>query len=172
MCEFELPDVSLRCFVARQLLLRIYALSSVKFSGLKLWLCKKCDKYEVWWWGISLYLCQIHGHCAWATSMGYEHGACYCPLSTSMSHVTIDPMHIWQTNIDMAEYGACLSHQIVCEDAPYCRDRHKNSTFYLICSREFVHKNSTFYLICRFPAPLWLLFLEGFSSVKLVSHGY
>ena len=48
MCEFELPDVSLRCFVARQLLLRIYALSSVKFSGLKLWLCKKCDKYEVW----------------------------------------------------------------------------------------------------------------------------
>jgi len=48
MCEFELPDVSLRCFVARQLLLRIYALSSVKFSGLKLWLCKKSDKYEVW----------------------------------------------------------------------------------------------------------------------------
>ena len=48
MCEFELPDVSLRCFVATQLLLRIYALSSVKFSGLKLWLCKKCDKYEVW----------------------------------------------------------------------------------------------------------------------------
>ena len=47
MCEFELPDVSLRCFVATQLLLRIYALSSVKFSGLKLWLCKKCDKYEV-----------------------------------------------------------------------------------------------------------------------------
>ena len=127
---------------------------------------------EAWWWGISLYLCQIHGHCAWATSMGYEHGACYCPLSTSMSHVTIDPMHIWQTNIDMAEYGACLSHQIVCEDAPYCRDRHKNSTFYLICSREFVHKNSTFYLICRFPAPLRLLFLEGFCSVKLVSHGY
>ena len=27
---------------------RIYALSSVKFSGLKLWLCKKSDKYEVW----------------------------------------------------------------------------------------------------------------------------
>ena len=26
---------------------RIYALSSVKFSGLKLWLCKKSDKYEV-----------------------------------------------------------------------------------------------------------------------------
>ena len=48
MCEFELPDVSLRCFVATQLLLRIYALSSVKFSGLKLWLCKICDKYEVW----------------------------------------------------------------------------------------------------------------------------
>ena len=47
MCEFELPDVSLRCFVARQLLLQIYALSSVKFSELKLWLCKKCDKYEV-----------------------------------------------------------------------------------------------------------------------------
>ena len=32
MCEFELPDVSLRCFVATQLLLRIYALSSVKFQ--------------------------------------------------------------------------------------------------------------------------------------------
>ena len=25
----------------------IYALSSVKFSGVKLWLCKKSDKYEV-----------------------------------------------------------------------------------------------------------------------------
>ena len=48
MCEFELPDVSLRCFVARQLLLQIYALSSVKFLGLKLRLCKKKDKYEVW----------------------------------------------------------------------------------------------------------------------------
>ena len=48
MCEFELPDASLRCFVVRQLLSRIYALSSVKFSGLKLWLCKKSDKYEVW----------------------------------------------------------------------------------------------------------------------------
>ena len=50
MCEFELPDVSLRCFVVRQLLSRIYALSSVKFSGLKLWLCKKSDKYEVCVW--------------------------------------------------------------------------------------------------------------------------
>ena len=47
ICDFELQYVSLRGFVARQLLLRIYALSSVKFSGLKLWLCKKCDKYEV-----------------------------------------------------------------------------------------------------------------------------
>ena len=47
MCEFELPDASLRCFVVRQLLSRIYALSSVKFSGLKLWLCKKSDNYEV-----------------------------------------------------------------------------------------------------------------------------
>ena len=47
ICEFELPDASLRCFVVRQLLLCIYALSSVKFSGLKLWLCKKSDKYEV-----------------------------------------------------------------------------------------------------------------------------
>ena len=27
---------------------RIYALSSVKFPGLKLWLCKKDDKYQVW----------------------------------------------------------------------------------------------------------------------------
>ena len=48
ICEFELPDVSLRCFVVRQLLTCIYALSSVKFSVLKLWLCKKSDKYEVW----------------------------------------------------------------------------------------------------------------------------
>ena len=48
ICEFELPDVSLRCFVVKQLLLRIYALSSVKFPGLKLRLCKKNDKYEVW----------------------------------------------------------------------------------------------------------------------------
>ena len=59
MCEFELPDVSLRCFVATQLLLRIYALSSVKFSGLKLWLCKKCDKYEVWSFPIQKIMWQI-----------------------------------------------------------------------------------------------------------------
>ena len=48
ICEFELPNVSLRSFVARQLLSCIYARSSVKFSGLNLWLCKKSDKYEVW----------------------------------------------------------------------------------------------------------------------------
>ena len=54
MCDFELWDVSLRCFVATQLLLRIYALSSVKLSGLNLWLCKKCDKYEVWTKGVSM----------------------------------------------------------------------------------------------------------------------
>ena len=35
----------------RQLLSPIYALSSVKILGLKLWLCKKSDKYEVWSWG-------------------------------------------------------------------------------------------------------------------------
>ena len=45
MC-IEVPDLSLRCFVARLLLSLIYALSSVKFPGLKLWLCKKFDKYE------------------------------------------------------------------------------------------------------------------------------
>ena len=38
---------TLRGFVARHLLSRIYALSSVKFLGLKLRLCKKKDKYEV-----------------------------------------------------------------------------------------------------------------------------
>ena len=38
----------LRCFVARQLLLQIYALSSVKFPNLKLRLCKINDKYQVW----------------------------------------------------------------------------------------------------------------------------
>ena len=38
--------ITLRCFVARHLLSRIYALSSVKFLGLKLRLCKKRD--EVW----------------------------------------------------------------------------------------------------------------------------
>ena len=47
MCEFELPDVSLRCFVAMQLLLQIYALSCVKFPGLELRLCIKDDKYQV-----------------------------------------------------------------------------------------------------------------------------
>ena len=46
--NFELLGVTLRCFVAKQLLLRIYALSSVKFPGLKLRLCKKNDKYQVW----------------------------------------------------------------------------------------------------------------------------
>ena len=58
MCEFELPDVSLRCFVARQLLLRIYALSSVKFSGLKLWLCKKVTNMKYGGgapWGVCTY---------------------------------------------------------------------------------------------------------------------
>ena len=39
--NFELLGVTLRCFVARQLLSRIYALLSVKFPGLKLRLCKK-----------------------------------------------------------------------------------------------------------------------------------
>ena len=37
----KLPGVTLRFFVVRELLSRIYALSSVKFPSLKLWLCKK-----------------------------------------------------------------------------------------------------------------------------------
>ena len=36
ICEFELPDASLRCFFVRQILSCIYAISSVKFSGLHL----------------------------------------------------------------------------------------------------------------------------------------
>ena len=44
---FEFSDGSLCCSVARQLLLQIYALSSVKFPHLKLQFCKKNDKYEV-----------------------------------------------------------------------------------------------------------------------------
>merc|ERR1711934_1281201 len=46
--NFELLGVTLRCFVARQLLSRIYALLSVKFPGLKMRLCKKDYKYQVW----------------------------------------------------------------------------------------------------------------------------
>ena len=42
-----LPNIDLRCFVARQFLSQIYALLSVKFSGLKKSQCKKYDKYEV-----------------------------------------------------------------------------------------------------------------------------
>ena len=38
-------------FTYRKLLSCIYALSSVKFAGVKLWLCKKSDKYEVWPYG-------------------------------------------------------------------------------------------------------------------------
>ena len=45
--NFEIIGVTVRCFVARQILSRIYALLSVKFPGLKLWLCKKNDKYQV-----------------------------------------------------------------------------------------------------------------------------
>ena len=43
-----LSNIDLRCFVARQFLSQIYALLSVKFSGLKMCECKKNDKYEVW----------------------------------------------------------------------------------------------------------------------------
>ena len=50
MCNFT-QNIDLRCFVARQFLLQIYTLLSVKFSGLKKCKCKKYDKYEV---------CSIH----------------------------------------------------------------------------------------------------------------
>ena len=39
---------NLRYFVARQYLKQIYALLSVKFSGLEICECKKNDKYQVW----------------------------------------------------------------------------------------------------------------------------
>ena len=42
-----LSNIDLRCFVARQFLSQIYALLSVKFSGLKMCECKKNDKYQV-----------------------------------------------------------------------------------------------------------------------------
>ena len=45
--RFEFSNGSLICLDAWQLLSPIYALSSVRFPGLKLWLCKKDDKYEV-----------------------------------------------------------------------------------------------------------------------------
>ena len=45
--RFEFSNGSLICLDAWQLLSPIHALSSVKFPGLKLWLCKKDDKYEV-----------------------------------------------------------------------------------------------------------------------------
>ena len=47
MCNFAHCG-GLRYFVARQFLSQIYALLSVKFSGLKICECKKNDKYQVW----------------------------------------------------------------------------------------------------------------------------
>ena len=98
MCEFELPDVSLRCFVARQLLLRIYALSSVKFSGLKLWLCKKCDKYEVW----PMYIKNDRGvfvtHLAHAAILtdSCQVFVLQLYLGGRMVYSTLDPSRIWK----------------------------------------------------------------------------
>ena len=45
---FEFSDGSLCCSVARQLLLQIYALSSVKFPHLKLQFCKKMTNMRYW----------------------------------------------------------------------------------------------------------------------------
>ena len=50
MCDFTLCAIcaiNLRCFVARPFLSEIYALLSVKFSGLKMCGCKKNDKFQV-----------------------------------------------------------------------------------------------------------------------------
>ena len=46
-CREAICAINLRCFVARPFLSEIYALLSVKFSGLKMCGCKKNDKYEV-----------------------------------------------------------------------------------------------------------------------------
>ena len=72
MCEFELPDVSLRCFVARQLLLRIYALSSVKFQASNCGCVKKVTNMmygsshlrvgHLWRCCEVLRVATIHGH--------------------------------------------------------------------------------------------------------------
>ena len=47
MCVILHTVGGLRYFVARQFLLQIYALLSVKFPGLKMCGCKKKDKYQV-----------------------------------------------------------------------------------------------------------------------------
>ena len=47
ICEILLCCGDLRCFVARQFLSQIYALLSVKFSGLKICLFEKNGKYQV-----------------------------------------------------------------------------------------------------------------------------
>ena len=47
VCNFT-QNIDSGCFVARQFLSQIYALLSVKFSGLKMCWCKKNDKSQVW----------------------------------------------------------------------------------------------------------------------------
>ena len=54
-----LPNINLRCFVARQFLSQIYALLSVKFSGLKMCECKKNDKYQVCQWFVLFIFCNF-----------------------------------------------------------------------------------------------------------------
>ena len=59
-----LPNIDLRCFVARQFLSRIYALLSVKFSGLKMCECKKMTniRYACHWMSESYpgdFLCKF-----------------------------------------------------------------------------------------------------------------
>ena len=51
----------LRCFVARQFLSRIYALSSVKISGLKMCECKKMTNMR---YGQRFTIILSHGHCS------------------------------------------------------------------------------------------------------------
>ena len=46
-CREAICAINLRCFVARPFLSEIYALLSVKFSGLKMCGCKKNDKFQV-----------------------------------------------------------------------------------------------------------------------------
>ena len=54
ICEFELPDVSLRCFVMRQLLWCIYALSSVNFQASNCGCVKKVTNMK-YAFGCNLY---------------------------------------------------------------------------------------------------------------------
>ena len=104
-CREAICAINLRCFVARPFLSEIYALLSVKFSGLKMCECKQDDKYQVCLWGgkfnFFLWYFPLKIFKVWNISLIFR---CQCKIT----QFHLIQSRIWHPPSCAIQYASCI----------------------------------------------------------------